>query len=67
MRRVPASTGLPYGCPEPPCLPHKGGEDYDCNGGDGNGPLFTSPGVVYTVTGSDPYDLDGNGDGKACG
>lgn len=49
-----------------PCLPYKGGEDYDCYGG-GNGPLFTSPGVVYTVTGSDPCDLDGNGDGKACG
>jgi hypothetical protein len=50
-----------------PCLPDKGGEDYDCYGGGGNGPLFTSPGVTYTVTGSDPYDLDGNGDGKACG
>jgi hypothetical protein len=50
-----------------PCLPYKGGEDYDCYGGGGNGPLFTSPGVTYTVTGTDPYDLDGDGDGKACG
>ena len=50
-----------------PCLPYKGGEDYDCYGGDGNGPYFTAPGVTYSVTGSDPYGLDGNGDGKACG
>lgn len=50
-----------------PCLPYKGGADYDCYGGDGNGPFFTAPGVTYTVMGSDPYRLDGNGDGKACG
>jgi hypothetical protein len=50
-----------------PCLPYEGGRDYDCYGGDGNGPLFTAPGVTYAVTGSDPYRLDGNGDGKACG
>lgn len=50
-----------------PCLPYKGGADYDCYGGDGNGPYFTAPGVTYAVTGSDPYRLDGNGDGKACG
>jgi hypothetical protein len=49
-----------------PCLPYRNGEDYDCAGGDGNGPLFTSPGVTYTVTGGDPYGLDGNHDGKAC-
>lgn len=50
-----------------PCLPYRGGADYDCSGGGGNGPYFTAPGVTYTVTGSDPYRLDGNGDGKACG
>lgn len=50
-----------------PCLPYKNGEDYDCYGGEGNGPLFTRPGVTYTVTGDDPYRLDGNGDGRACG
>jgi hypothetical protein len=50
-----------------PCLPYRGGQDYDCYGGSGNGPYFTAPGVTYTVTGSDPYRLDGNGDGKACG
>lgn len=50
-----------------PCVPYKDGQDYDCYGGDGNGPYFTAPGVTYIVTGSDPYGLDGNGDGKACG
>jgi hypothetical protein len=50
-----------------PCLPYRNGEDYDCSGGEGNGPLFTRPGVTYTVTGADPYGLDGNGDGRACG
>ncbi|HKV67358.1 MAG TPA: HNH endonuclease signature motif containing protein [Gaiellales bacterium] len=51
-----------------PCLPYRGSADYDCYGGGGNGPYFTAPGVTYTVTGSDPYRLDGNGngDGKAC-
>lgn len=50
-----------------PCLPDRNGEDYDCYGGGGNGPLFTRPGVTYTVTGDDPYGLDGNRDGRACG
>jgi hypothetical protein len=50
-----------------PCLSDKDGEDYDCYGGGGNGPLFTRPGVTYTVTGDDPYGLDGNHDGRACG
>jgi hypothetical protein len=50
-----------------PCLPYRNGEDYDCSGGDGDGPLFTRPGVTYTVTGDDPYGLDGNHDGSACG
>jgi hypothetical protein len=49
-----------------PCLPDHGGADYDCYGGGGNGPYYTKPGVTYTVTGSDPYGLDGNGDGIAC-
>jgi hypothetical protein len=49
-----------------PCLVDHGGADYDCAGGGGNGPYYTEPGVTYTVTGSDPYGLDGNGDGTAC-
>jgi hypothetical protein len=48
-----------------PCLVDRGG-DYDCSGGGGNGPYFTVPGVVYAVTGPDPYLLDGNHDGRAC-
>jgi hypothetical protein len=44
-----------------PCLPPS--SDYDCAGGSGNGPSYT--GLVY-VTGSDPYDLDADGDGVAC-
>jgi Ca2+-binding RTX toxin-like protein len=48
-----------------PCLP-LGPSDYDCYGGGGNGPAYTEPGVVYRVTGSDPYDLDRNNDGFGC-
>jgi resuscitation-promoting factor RpfB len=44
-----------------PCLPPA--SDYDCRGGSGNGPKRTGP---VRVTGSDPYDLDRDGDGKAC-
>jgi hypothetical protein len=38
----------------------------NCNGGEGNGPYFTKPGVVYTVSGSDPYGLDEDRDGYGC-
>jgi hypothetical protein len=44
-----------------PCLPPA--SDYDCEGGSGNGPKYT--GLVH-VTGSDPYELDVDGDGVAC-
>ncbi|MBF4766952.1 PASTA domain-containing protein [Nocardioides agariphilus] len=37
--------------------------DYDCVGGSGDGPKYT--GFVH-VSGSDPYDLDRDGDGLAC-
>jgi hypothetical protein len=37
--------------------------DYDCEGGSGDGPDYT--GAVQSV-GSDPYDLDRDGDGSAC-
>jgi hypothetical protein len=50
-----------------PCLIDHGGADYDCYGGGGNGPYFTAPGVTYTVADADPYGLDGNHDGHACG
>lgn len=45
-----------------PCLPPA--PDYDCAGGSGDGPKYAS-GPIY-VTGSDPYDLDSEGDGIAC-
>ncbi|GAB2476904.1 hypothetical protein [Jatrophihabitans fulvus] len=45
-----------------PCIPI--GSDVDCEGGSGNGPRYVS-GPIY-VTGSDPYDLDRDGDGIAC-
>ncbi len=48
-----------------PCLVNYGG-DYDCFGGGGNGPRYTTPGVVYRVSGSDPYGLDANHNGLGC-
>jgi hypothetical protein len=44
-----------------PCLPPA--SDYDCEGGTGDGPKYTGQ---VRVTGSDPYGLDGNGDGVGC-
>ncbi len=49
-----------------PCLIYHSGADYDCYGGSGNGPYYTAPGVVYTVSGSDPYGLDSDNDGQGC-
>jgi len=49
-----------------PCIP-SGSSDVDCSGGTGDGPRYTEANVRYRVTGSDPYRLDGNGDGWACG
>ncbi len=44
-----------------PCLPPA--SDYDCSGGTGDGPRYTG---YVTVTGSDPYGLDADGDGAGC-
>lgn len=44
-----------------PCLPPA--SDYDCAGGSGDGPKYTG---YVTVTGSDPYGLDSDGDGAGC-
>ena len=63
------STPSPPSRPSPPtncqgyspCI--RPGPDVDCAGGDGDGPRYTGP---VRVTGSDPYDLDGDGDGFAC-
>jgi hypothetical protein len=45
-----------------PCL--SPASDYDCAGGSGDGPEYAVGPI--TVTGSDPYDLDSEGDGIAC-
>jgi hypothetical protein len=45
-----------------PCLAPA--SDYDCAGGSGDGPGYAY-GPVY-INGSDPYDLDRDGDGVAC-
>jgi len=37
--------------------------DYDCRGGSGDGRKYTGP---VRVTGSDPYHLDLNRNGKGC-
>lgn len=44
------------------CLKINAG-DYDCKGGSGNGPNYTGP---VSVSGSDPFDLDRDGDGTGC-
>jgi len=49
-----------------PFLVDHNGADYDCYGGGGDGPYYTKPGVTYKVTGSDPYNLDTDGDGLGC-
>ena len=45
-----------------PCLPPA--SDYDCAGGSGDGPEYAQGPI--RVTGSDPYELDYDGDGIAC-
>jgi hypothetical protein len=38
--------------------------DYDCEGGEGDGPKYVAGPVA--VTGDDPFDLDRDGDGTGC-
>ena len=40
------------------------GRDVDCAGGSGNGPRYVEGPV--SVSGSDPYGLDNDGDGVDC-
>jgi hypothetical protein len=44
------------------CVPADA-SDVDCAGGSGDGPDYVGP---VQVVGSDPYDLDADGDGYAC-
>jgi hypothetical protein len=73
IRLVISKGQKPQPSPQPnctsgysPCLLYHGGADYDCYGGEGNGPYYTEPGVVYTVSGSDPYGLDADNNGSGC-
>jgi endonuclease YncB( thermonuclease family) len=61
-RRAPGPAPGPNCQGYSPCLTP--GPDYDCAGGSGDGPRYVQ-GPVY-VNGSDPYDLDRDGDGVAC-
>jgi len=58
-----ASSGGGGGCTPgyDPCLPPA--SDYDCSGGTGDGPEYTG---YVQISGSDPYDLDSDGDGSGC-
>ena len=55
------APGTNSSCDYDPCLPPAA--DYDCAGGSGDGPEYTGR---VTVTGSDPYGLDADGDGVGC-
>jgi hypothetical protein len=72
IRLVISKGPKPQPSPQPctsgysPCLVYHGGADYDCYGGSGDGPYYTEPGVVYTVSGSDPYGLDADDNGRGC-
>lgn len=69
--RHPVSEPEPIDEPDRPnCHPSYQGacldpssSDYDCAGGEGNGPDYTGP---VRVVGPDDYDLDRDGDGFAC-
>lgn len=60
------SSGGSSGCePSYPddCL-DPNASDYDCEGGTGDGPKYVAGPI--TVRGSDPFDLDRDGDGAGC-
>ncbi|HEX9999174.1 MAG TPA: G5 domain-containing protein [Actinoplanes sp.] len=62
---VGTKTGAAAGNCDPnytPCVPVA--DDVDCAGGSGNGPEYVTGPI--RVIGSDPYDLDRDGDGIAC-
>ena len=56
------SLAVVSGCGGPGEYPGPG-PDVDCEGGSGDGPRYVG---AVRVTGSDPYDLDRDGDGIGC-
>jgi hypothetical protein len=69
---TPSPSSQPQGQISPPssdCHPSYGGcldrnaSDYDCEGGRGNGPLYTGR---VRVIGRDVFELDRDGDGWGC-
>ncbi len=63
-------VSIPAAKPASDCNPNYSGacvpnaSDVDCAGGSGNGPAYVQGPVL--VIGSDPYDLDRDGDGIGC-
>ncbi len=57
-----AANGVCHPSYEGACL-DRNSYDYDCEGGNGDGPDYTGE---VTVVGDDPFDLDRDGDGTAC-
>lgn len=69
--RISTEEPPPPPPPPPPCDPGYEGAcldpeayDYDCAGGEGDGPEYVEGPV--TIVGEDRFDLDRNGDGIAC-
>lgn len=64
----PSPPPAPVSPPPPDCQGYSPciapGADVDCAGGSGNGPRYVDGPV--SVGGSDPYDLDSDGDGVGC-
>jgi hypothetical protein len=78
-RPKPVAKPKPKPKPEPEPVEDPGGDcdpsyvgvcldpsvsDYDCAGGSGNGPEYVEG--PFKVVGSDPFDLDRDGDGVGC-
>ncbi|GAA2381065.1 hypothetical protein Cme02nite_15280 [Catellatospora methionotrophica] len=70
ITKQPVTEVILVGTKKPSCHPSYTGacvpiaSDVDCAGGSGDGPAYVE-GPVY-IKGSDPYGLDGNGDGVGC-
>lgn len=69
LPNIPLSFDQPISEQGPDCHPNYSGclnpnaSDYDCEGGNGNGPYYTGR---VRVLGADVFRLDRDGDGIAC-